>query len=107
MTGDLKDFLRSEGRALGFDAVRVTAPDAVPEAGARLMQFLAEGRQGDMLWMATTAERRRHPALLWPHVRSIVMLGLSYAPEDDPLEALQRPLRAAISAYAKDRKSVV
>jgi epoxyqueuosine reductase len=101
--GDLKDFLQSEGRALGFDAVRVTAPNAAPEAGQRLMEFLAEGRQGDMLWMATTAERRRHPALLWPHVRSIIMLGLSYAPKDDPLEALQRPSRAAISAYAKGR----
>jgi epoxyqueuosine reductase len=95
--------LQSEGLALGFDALRVTTPDAAPEAGARLMDFLAEGRQGEMTWMATTAERRRHPALLWPQVRSIVMLGLSYAPAEDPLEALKDPSRGAISVYAKGR----
>ena len=47
------------------------------------MQFLAAGRHGDMTWMATTADRRRHPSLLWPDVRSIIMLAMSYAPEPD------------------------
>lgn len=103
MSGELEDFLRREGRALGFDAVRFTLPDAAPDAGRRLTEFLAAGRHGDMTWMATTADRRRHPALLWPDVRSIVMLAMSYAPRGDPLEALAQTSRGAVSVYAQGR----
>jgi epoxyqueuosine reductase len=103
VSDDLKDFVRREGRALGFDAVRVAAPDAAPEAGQRLMEFLAAGRHGDMTWMATTADRRRHPVLLWPEVRSIIMLAMSYAPNADPLQVLDEPSRGAISIYAQGR----
>jgi epoxyqueuosine reductase len=56
-----------------------------------------------MTWLARTAERRRHPSVLWPEVRSIVMLAMSYAPAGDPLEALEEPARGAISVYAQGR----
>jgi epoxyqueuosine reductase len=38
---------------------------------------------------------------MWPEVRSIIMLGLNYGPDDDPLEILKASDRAAISVYAK------
>ncbi len=79
----------------------VTRPDAVPEAKARLERFLADGAHGDMVWMATTAERRTSPLALWPDVRSVIMLGMNYGPDEDPLAILKRKDRAAISTYAK------
>ena len=79
----------------------VTRPDAAPHAKARLEQFLAEGQHGDMDWMATTAARRGDPRALWSEVRSIIMLGLNYAGEEDPLAILQRRTRGAISVYAR------
>jgi len=100
---DAKSLLVAEAQALGFDAVRVVHPDALGEAGDRLMHFLAEGRHGDMAWMETNAARRRDPRALWPEVRSIVLLGLSYAPADDPLALLEKPSLGAISAYARGR----
>ncbi len=103
MTAALKQMLVREAAALGFDAVRVTSPDAARAAGERLGEFLAAGRHGDMEWMATHAERRRSPQSLWPDVRSIVMLGMSYAPETNPLEALDHPMRGAISVYAQGK----
>ena len=54
-----------------------------------------------MAWMATTAERRASPTALWPQVRSVVMLGMNYGPDGDPLAILQERTRAAISVYAK------
>ena len=91
MNESLKDLVLAEARAAGFDAVRVTTPAAVGSVVAeRLEQFLRDGRHGDMAWMATTAERRRHPLGMWPQARSIVMLGMNYAPKDDPLAALGR-----------------
>jgi epoxyqueuosine reductase len=100
---DLKDAIRREAEGLGFDSLRVTTPGSIGRSGERLVEFLQAGRHGDMTWLATTAERRRHPALLWPEVRSIVMLGMSYAPAGDPLQALDQPARGAISVYAQGR----
>ena len=90
-----------EARKHGFDAVGVTRPDAVPEAKARLERFLAEGAHGDMLWMATTAARRASPTALWADVRSVIMLGMNYGPDTDPLAILKRCERGAISTYAQ------
>ncbi len=103
MTTALKDALCREADALGFDAVRVTTPDAVGEAGERLIEFLDAGRHGDMAWLATTAERRRSLHALWPEARSVVMLAMSYAPLSDPLAALDEPTRGVISAYAQGK----
>jgi epoxyqueuosine reductase len=97
----IKAALIARARARGFDVVGVTKPDAVPEAKARLKRFLADGAHGDMVWMATTAERRASPSALWSDVRSVIMLGMNYGPDEDPLAILKRCDRAAISVYAK------
>lgn len=93
--------MTERARTCGFDIVGVTKPDAVPEAKARLERFIADGAYGDMVWMATTVERRASPAALWPAVRSVIMLGLNYTPHEDPLAILQLRDRGAISTYAK------
>jgi len=97
----IKAALIAQARTRGFDAVGVTRPDAVPEAKARLDRFLADGAHGDMIWMASTAARRASPSALWSDVRSVIMLGMNYGPDEDPLAILQRGDRAAISVYAK------
>jgi epoxyqueuosine reductase len=97
----LKAALTERARAHGFDVVAVTRPDAIGHAKARLDQFLAEGQHGDMEWMAATAERRGDPRALWVEVRSIIMLGLNYAGNDDPLAILQQRTCGAISIYAR------
>jgi epoxyqueuosine reductase len=101
-TQNLKELVLAEARAAGFDTARVTTPAAAgPAVAERLTEFLREGRHGDMTWMATTADRRRHPNAMWPEARSIVMLGMSYAPDSDPLAVLGEPDKGAISCYAQ------
>jgi len=78
----------------------VVKPDAIPLAAPRLREFLATGAHGDMGWMAN-ADRRGEPRVLWPDVRSIVMLGINYGPDDDPLAILKERTRGAISVYAR------
>lgn len=95
--------LEAEARAAGFVALGVAAPDAAPRAGERLRQWLAEGRHGDMAWMETTAARRAAPTAMWPPVRSVIMLGTSYAPAFDPLHWHAAPGRGVISVYALGR----
>ncbi|HWY84599.1 MAG TPA: tRNA epoxyqueuosine(34) reductase QueG [Roseiarcus sp.] len=95
--------LRQKAHALGFDACRVTSAEPPTKARERLAAWLARGAHGDMAWMAETFERRVDPRKLMPDARSIVMLGLNYGPEADPLAALSRPETGAISVYARHR----
>jgi epoxyqueuosine reductase len=97
----IKTALAEQARARGFDAFGVASPDAAPELKTRLDSFLADGAHGDMTWLADTAARRASPLVLWPDVRSIIMLGMNYGPDTDPLAILAAPERAAISVYAK------
>ncbi|MBW8787664.1 MAG: tRNA epoxyqueuosine(34) reductase QueG [Rhizobium leguminosarum] len=100
---NLTEFVRTESAAKGFDLCRITRPDAIPEAKERLGQFIDAGRHGTMEWMAETRERRGDPRTLWSEVRSVVVFGLNYAPEEDPRGILDKPDKAAISVYARNR----
>jgi epoxyqueuosine reductase len=96
----LKSVIHDIARAHGFDVAGVVRPDALGDAKRHLGEFLAAGAQGDMHWMED-AERRGDPRVLWPDVRSIVMLGVNYGPGEDPLGILSERTRGAISVYAR------
>ncbi len=81
----------------------VCRPDAIPEAAGRLAAFVAEGRHGQMGWMAERMGWRGDPAALWPAARSVVMLAEAYTPRHDPLAVLEQRDRGAISVYAQGR----
>ena len=98
---DLKAALASEARALGFDCLGITAPGVLTEAGRHFRDFLAAGAHGEMDWLAAHPERRTDPRALWADVRSIIMLGVNYGPDQDPLAILQQRTRGAISVYAQ------
>ncbi len=98
---DLKDALASEARTLGFDCVGVTSPDAIAEAAGHFRAFLDTGAHGEMDWLAANPERRADPRRLWPAVRSVIMLGVNYGPDENPLAILESRTSGAISVYAQ------
>jgi epoxyqueuosine reductase len=100
---DLRRAVEARARHLGFDLFRVTSPDSVLGLPADLSGWLAAGHHGGMDWMEERADQRADPAVLWPGVRSIVMLGMNYGPETDPLGLLSQRDRGAIAAYAQRR----
>ena len=99
----IKAAIRDEALALGFDAVGFAAAALAPDARAHLERYLAEGYHGDMGWLAARSRERAEPRALWPEARSVVVLGLSYAPEGDPRAALDARETGAISVYAQGR----
>ena len=95
--------LRARARALGFDAFGITAPGARPDLRDKLGEALKRGWHGDMAWMAETEARRADPLALWDGTRSVIMLGVNYGPDRDPLEVLAQRDRGSISVYARNR----
>ncbi|SCZ42429.1 epoxyqueuosine reductase [Afifella marina DSM 2698] len=81
----------------------MTPPEGLGEAGKRLGVWIDAGRHGSMEWMPETAERRSDPRRIFRDVRSVVMLGMNYGPEGDPLATLAERQKATISVYARNR----
>ena len=99
----LGDRIRDRALALGFDAVGFTEARLGPEARLRLADFLASGAHGEMGWLAERHEQRADPRRLWPEARSVIALGLSYAPDEDPRAVQSLRDRGGISVYARNR----
>ena len=93
--------LKAEAETLGFVACGIAPADAIPEAAPRLRQWLAEGAHGSMGWMEDRSHQRGAAPALWPEVRSVVMLGMSYAPPENPLRLAAEHDVGRISVYAQ------
>jgi epoxyqueuosine reductase len=100
---ELKARLARKARELGFAVVGFAPAADDPLRARRLQEWLAAGHHGEMEWMEARADVRRGPQSMWPEARSVIALGMSYAPEVDPLALEQHPEKARISVYAQGR----
>ena len=96
--------IKDWGAALGFQQVGIADTD-LGEAEVRLRRWLAEGRHGDMAWMARHGSKRTRPAELQPGTVRVISVRMDYLPPTrlDPAELAARPELAAISCYALGR----
>ena len=62
---------------LGFDACGITPADP-SEHAAFYHEWIAQGRAGEMAWMAREPERRSDPRQVLPGARSLIVVGLNY-----------------------------
>lgn len=97
----LAERLKVEAERLGFAACGIASADAAPLSAERLRQWLADGAHGEMIWMESRAEQRARPTALWPDVRSVISLGMSYAPAEDPMRLATEGDVGRISIYAQ------
>ncbi|MDO8607112.1 MAG: tRNA epoxyqueuosine(34) reductase QueG [Phaeospirillum sp.] len=103
MDNPVKAAIRAKALELGFSQVGFAPATGDPRRAADLAAYVADGRHGDMGWMAETQDRRSSPQALWPEARSVIVLGANYAPKGDPLDLTRRPERGNISIYARNR----
>ncbi|RBP47563.1 epoxyqueuosine reductase [Roseimicrobium gellanilyticum] len=77
MNSLLKAELQALAAQLGFSDCRI-AP-ALPAAHRHLYaQWVAEGKYGDMAWMARNLDRRSDPRVVLPGAQSVVMFAMNY-----------------------------
>lgn len=98
---NLEAAIAAEAAQLGFADCAIAPASLGPQTAERLQDWLADGCHGDMLWMEARADQRADPATLWSDVRSVIMLGMSYAPGRDPFALADHPDRGRISVYAQ------
>ena len=95
--------IKKRGAELGFSAVGITGID-VGSAAAGLRRWLAEGKHGEMDYMAKHAALRADPTALLPDARSAILVALPYSPQAAPADrVLADPSLAYISRYALGR----
>ncbi|GJL91748.1 tRNA epoxyqueuosine(34) reductase QueG [Hyphococcus sp.] len=99
----LQNRIRQQARAAGFDAVGFSSALLPSSLRDQLLEFLSLGRHGDMGWLETRAEQRAQPQTLWADAKSVIMLGMNYGPEANPLPALDVKTNGVISVYAQNR----
>ena len=95
--------LRARAEALGLAALGVCDARAPWPAGARLRDFIALDRHGEMDWLTARAEQREHPTALWPEAKSAIVVGLSYADDGDAMALLEQNSLGVVSLYAARR----
>jgi epoxyqueuosine reductase len=99
----MKEGIRQKALELGFAEARFTSAEPVPGAHEDLAAYLADGRHGEMAWMAERFEQRISPKGLWPEVRSVIVLGENYGPGKDAMVSLGAEGRGHVSVYARGR----
>ena len=96
----LKENIRSLGQKLGFSAIGVARAEPDAKAVARLRDWLAAGKHGDMDYMARHADLRARPAELHPGTLTVISAAVDYLPH---AKIADQPEQAAISRYAQGR----
>jgi len=83
----------------GFDYCGITRPQISERDTAALKHWLAAGMHADMAWMAEPVRlaRRCDPESMLTAVRSVVCVGMRYAP---PAPSVDEGCRGTISSYA-------
>jgi len=97
------DLIRKKALGSGFDAVGFCSANVGGLARQRLSEFIEAGFHGDMGWMATRQDQRGFPQILWPEAESIVVVGMNYGPDVDPLAFLSQSAAGNISVYARNK----
>ncbi len=100
---ELKARIKAQAIELGFSAVGFSAASLPSHIQDRLHSFIAQGRHGDMGWLSERSHQRQSPKSLWPDANSVIVLGMNYGPDSDPLLALAQKSSATISVYAQNK----
>ena len=103
---NLREWLNEQSHQLGFDGLRITDTH-LGDASERLNRWLAEGRHGQMEYMAKHAQLRSDPSLLVPGTVRVICVTMNYLSPtmdfDNEWQRLAEPTQAVVSMYARGR----
>lgn len=74
-------------RQLGFDDCRI-APARRASHADDYVDWIEDGRHGDMAWLERNPERRSDPRIVLPGCKAVICLAINYYPGDQPAEGM-------------------
>jgi epoxyqueuosine reductase len=95
--------LKEQAHELGF-ALAGIASAAPADHFERWQEWLERGYAGEMAYLHAQAELRRRPQSVWPDVRSVIMVGMIYAENNEPFTenaASERAATGRVARYAR------
>lgn len=99
----LKQALKAQALALGFQDLAITLPEAQAEQ-AYYEQWLARGYQGEMHYLENNLDKRFNPALLHPGTQRVIVVRMNYVPPDtETLRVLANPDKGYVARYTLGR----
>lgn len=95
--GEIKDAVVRAARDLGFDDCRIATIHRATHADA-FEAWIADGKHGDMAWLARAPERRTSPDLVLPGAQSMVIVAMNYFVEEPVNQAEEASGSASFAA---------
>ena len=74
----MHNFIKQTALSIGFDACGIAKADLLADDAAFMKQWLDDGKNGDMQWLARNFEKRVDPRVLIPGCKSVVVVLLNY-----------------------------
>lgn len=99
----LKNKIRKKILDIGFDSVGFTKPIIDLKTSRKFKEFLNKNHHGEMRWLERHYEKKRNPKKIWEDVKTVIVVGLNYAPTNNPLRVNNFKEKANISVYAKNK----
>lgn len=99
----LSQQIHTWGQELGFDAIGITNTQLTGYK-ENLLEWLANGYQGDMAWMSDHGDMRYNPESLMPGTQRIISARMNYLPmASQHIKTLKDGNKAYIARYALGR----
>ena len=98
-----KNKIRKKILDIGFDSVGFAKPRVNFKTSREFKNFLNKNYHGEMKWLERHYEKKKNPKKIWEEVKTIIVVGLNYAPQDNPLKINNFKEKANISVYAKNK----
>jgi epoxyqueuosine reductase len=78
MSLSLTDHIKVKASELGFSYVGIARAEELTEEGSRLREWLSLGYHASMQWMEREAEKRIHPQIVLPKIKSVICVAMNY-----------------------------
>ena len=100
---NLKKIIKYKVLSLGFDVVGFSKPQIDSNTKKNYLNFLKKNFHGDMQWLEYHYDKKVNPLKYWENVKTVMMQGINYSPESNPLDSNDHLSIPNISVYAKNK----
>ena len=99
LLSDLEEKIKSQGKSLGFDLVRITTAEPFYRDESEALKRIRDGHMDGLSWYTEDRVRKMNrPGLLLDGARSIISVGVSYLEQNIESEKM---LSGKVSRYAR------